>query len=174
MKRLLLAATLAVFAPHPMTSWARQPPLTDQDRTFVEVFQAPGFTKQQVYAGAKIWIAENFRSAKAVTEYDNAEEGVIVGNGNIPYPCKGIKCLATSDWRINFTMKVEAKDERFRLTFTNLRLSWPSSYSSGFRTPAHDDVIYQRSDLDLVRPKLLAFGPEMAASLGIARASEDW
>lgn len=46
-------------------------PVTEADRTFEGSFEAPGATKDQIYNATKVWIAENFRSAKAVIEYDN-------------------------------------------------------------------------------------------------------
>ena len=48
--------------------------LTDTDRTFDCVYEVPEKSKDQIYSSTKIWIAENFRSAKAVIEYDNKEE----------------------------------------------------------------------------------------------------
>jgi len=46
-------------------------PIADADRTFERIVEAPGYSKKQIFNGTKIWIAENFRSAKAVLEYEN-------------------------------------------------------------------------------------------------------
>ena len=107
-------------------------PIPEEDLTFNRVVEVPGITKDKLYDQTKMWIAENFKSAKSVIEYDSRESGTIVGNGNIKYPCTGLDCVAKHDWRVHFTMKVDTKDEKFRLTFSNLRLSWPPSYNSTF------------------------------------------
>lgn len=148
---------------------------TDEERTIVQVYEAPDYTKEQIYAATKMWIAENFKSAKAVIEYENKDEGTIIGNGIIRYPCGGaFSCIAKADWTVPFTMRVESKDGRFRLTFTNIHLAWPARYSSGIATSAHDGPINQRSDLDRIRPELLKLGERLQASMGKAQASDDW
>lgn len=154
---------------------AKSPPITEEDRTIIQVFEAPGYTKDQIFAATKMWIAENFKSAKAVIEYENKDEGTIIGNGIISYPCgNAFSCMAKRDWTVPFTMRTESKDGRFRLTFTNIHLAWPASYASGISTPAHDGPLNQRSDLDKIRPELLKFGEQLVASMGKARNSDDW
>lgn len=154
---------------------AKSAPITEEDRTIVQVFEAPGYTKDQIFAATKMWIAENFKSAKAVIEYENKDEGTIIGNGIIRYPCGGaFACMAKGDWTVPFTMRAESKDGRFRLTFTNIHLAWPASYSSGISTPAHDGPVNQRSDLDKIRPELLKFGEQLLTSMSKAKSSDDW
>ena len=170
---ILVAAAAALLAcAQASAKWPT--PLTDEDRTVVQVFEAPGYTRDQVYTAARMWIAQNFKSAKAVIEYESKDEGVIIGNGNIAYPCSGLKCMVTADWRVPFTMKVETKEGKLRLTFTNIHLAWPPSFSSGISSPAHDGPVQQRKDLDLIRPKLLEFGEQIVASMGQVKASDDW
>ena len=48
------------------TTEARAAPITDEERTIVQVFEAPGYSKDQIFSATKVWIAENFKSAKAV------------------------------------------------------------------------------------------------------------
>ena len=55
-------------------------PVTEADRTFERIVPAPGHNKDEIYDSVKMWIAENFRSAKAVIEYDNKQAGTIIGN----------------------------------------------------------------------------------------------
>ena len=150
-------------------------PVSDADRTFERVVEAPGYSKEQIFDGTKIWIAENFKSAKAVLEYENKDSGTIIGNGIISYPCSGIDCIAKGDWKVPFTMRVDIKDYKFRLTFSNLHLSWPPSYNRTFGAQSgHDGPISTQGDLDAVRPVLLKFGDEILASLGIEKGKKDW
>jgi hypothetical protein len=150
-------------------------PITDAERTFDAIFEVPGFTKDQIFNSTKIWIAENFHSAKAVLEFENKEQGVLIGNGSIKYPCSGLECLAKDDWSIPFTMRVDMKDGKFKLTFSNLRLSWPPSYNSTYgASSGHDAPINQRGDLLAAKPKLLDFGNEIIAAVQKNSGTKDW
>jgi hypothetical protein len=140
------------------------------EHTFEKIFDAPGYSKDQIFERSKIWIAENFKSAKAVVEYENKEAGTIIGNGVIPYPCSGFECIGTGGWKAHFTMRVDIKDQRFRLTFSNLRLSWPPAPG---RT-SYDGPIGSENSLGKVRDALLPFGDQMLASFGKATKKDNW
>ncbi|MFC1505193.1 DUF4468 domain-containing protein [Thermodesulfobacteriota bacterium] len=146
-----------------------------EDLKIQKVYDVPGFKKDHIYSQTKIWIAENFKSAKAVIEHDDKDSGVLIGNGIIPYPCKGMECIAKGDWKVPFKMRVDVKDNKFRLTFTNLMLSIPSSYNSTFGyQKGSDNPIWQQSDLDAIKPVLLGFGGQITASLSGATKDKDW
>jgi len=150
-------------------------PVADVDRTFQRVVQAPGYSEEQIFNGTKIWIAENFNSAKAVLEYENKNGGTIIGNGIIPYPCRGIDCLAKSNWKVPFTMRVDIKDQKFRLTFSNLHLSWPPSYNTVVGAqPGHNGPIATQGDFDAVKPVLLKFGDQLLTSFRKDKGKADW
>lgn len=145
---------------------AKRTKLTDEDRTYIEVFQVPAVDRERIFIGSKKWIAENFKSAKAVIEYEDKAESTIIGNGSIRYPCKGAwDCVAKEDWRIRFTMRLEARDERFRTSFTNITLHWPSRVTNGIASPAQDGPIAYKETMDEVRPELKKLGIQLAESL---------
>jgi hypothetical protein len=172
--KVLALAFLVLVAPG-YASAKRPLPLTDEEKTVVQVFETPDYTKDQVFTASRMWIAEHFKSAKAVIEYENKDEGTIIGNGIIHYPCGGaFECLMKSDWNVPFTMKVESKDGKFRLTFTNIHLAWPAAYRSGISTSAADFEIRERRDLDKIKPELLKFGDEIVANMGKLKSSSDW
>lgn len=172
----LIVSVIAFFAVSIGAASAATPAqLAEVQKPIEQVFEAPGHTKDEIYNAAKIWIAESFRSAKAVIEYDNKDEGTIIGNGLIPYPCKGaFDCLSKSDWKVRFTVRIDTKDDKFRLTFSNMNLTWPAAYRSGIATPAHDGPIYSKKDRDKIGTALLAFGPQLAASIGQVKTNDDW
>ena len=150
-------------------------PITNADRTFEIVVNAPGYSKEQIFNGTKIWIAENFNSAKAVLEYEDRVAGVLIGNGIIPYPCRGLECIGREDWKVPFTMRVDIKDQKFRLTFSNLHVSWPPSYSRTYGAiPGNNVPIGTRNTLDAVRPRLLNLGDQLLDSLGKEKGKTDW
>lgn len=68
---------------------------------------------KDLYTKAKLWIAENFKSANDVIQLDSPETGSII--------CKGIyvqNAGTLTEFRGHFTFKIEAKDNRFRYTIT--------------------------------------------------------
>lgn len=91
-----------------------------------KVVEVPGFTKDQIFDAVKIYIAGNFKSAKAVLEYENKVNGTIIGNGRIYYPFHsgtgGFVRDALRNWMVSFTMKIDIKDGRFRCTFDNIAI----------------------------------------------------
>jgi hypothetical protein len=146
----------------------------DEDKTFSQVFETPGQSKDVLYEKVKIWITQNFKSAKSVIEYDNKENGSIIGNGMIKYPCSGLDCIAKGDWTVPFTMRVDLKNNKFRLTFSNLHVAWPASRDSMGYHAASDHEMWQQGDYDSVRPILLQFGEEIKTSLSKEAKSDKW
>ena len=132
-----------------------------------QVIDAPGYSKEQIFDGAKIWISENFRSAKAVLEYENKEAGTIIGNGDIPFPCQGLQCMGTGGWRVGFTMRADIKDQKFRLTFTNLRIF-------GTDRGLYDGQIGRERSFNNVKDALSGFGYQMLVSLKKEKSKNDW
>lgn len=70
--------------------------------------------KEKIYNLSLQFIAENFRSAKAVIEYQDRETGRIIGNGS----------TTVSDGLMNrpatFTMIIDVKDNKYRITYKSL------------------------------------------------------
>lgn len=170
-----MVRALMLFAVTLLSGCAGMQPVTETDRTVDAVFEVPGASKDQIFSATKIWIAENFRSAKAVIEYENKEEGTLIGNGSTSYPCGGLDCVAKHDWTVPFTMRVDMKDQKFKLTFSNIRLSWPPSYNATFGAQAgHDGPVSTKGDMDAIKPKLLAFGPQLSAAIQKNSGAKDW
>jgi hypothetical protein len=149
--------------------------ITEADRTFERIVPAPGHSKDEIYDSVKMWIAENFRSAKAVIEYDNKVAGTIIGNGNMKYPCSGLDCIAKNNWTVPFTMRVDTKDEKFRLTFSNLKVSWPPSYNAtvGYQK-GHTGPVNTKGDFDAIKPRLLALGEQILSSINNGVTNSNW
>lgn len=148
---------------------AKEPPLTEEETTVVQVYEAPGYTKDQLFDGAKRWIAENFRSAESVIEYEDRNGGTIIGHGNMmidPPMKRGVSYYSVYRGRVGFKLKVETKDGRLRLSFTNVSLL--------YRGMPGEAPVTRRHDMDNIRAKLLEFGPQMVASLDKAKADDNW
>lgn len=117
-------------------------PVNKAELEFSEVITLDSLGKEAIFNGMKIWIAENFKSAKAVIEYENKDQSTLIGNGMISYPCDGMSCIGKTGWNIGFTMRADIKENRFKLTFNNLIISWPESqYASAYEGPITNKVI---------------------------------
>lgn len=154
----------AVFASLLLGACAGLEPIPDSAKTFDAVYEANGANKDVIYNGAKLWIAENFRSAKSVIDLENKEDGLIIAKGNIKYPCDDFDCrLRKSQWRVSFTMRIDVKEQRFKLTFSNLILARPL-----------EEELWMQGDMDAIRPKLLEIGPQIQASLAAGKLRKEW
>lgn len=170
MKTLAVVALVGVLA-----GCENMQPIQESSKTFDRVVEAPGFTKDQLYNGSKMWIAESFKSAKDVIEHHSKEDGVIIGNGVIPYPCTGMECSGRDRTKVPFTMKVETKDNRFRLTFSNIKIDSPEVSNGGFLiVPAMTMPMNNQGELDAIKPVLLHFGDEILASMSNNKANSNW
>ncbi|HGP3418225.1 DUF4468 domain-containing protein [Acinetobacter pittii] len=113
MKRIIFLA-LSVFS---ASVYAEQKPISE----VVEVVELPNMKKDQIFNSSKIWIAKNFKSSNAVVQYEDIATGTIVGKGNMQLPCKGTwDCMAKKDSLLSFTLKVDTKDNKSRLTFNDM------------------------------------------------------
>lgn len=148
--------------------------IKEEDKTISNVYEAPGFAKDALYEKVKIWITQNFKSAKAVIEYDNKADGTVIGNGSVNYPCSGIMCMSQSGWMVPFQMKVDMKDNKFKVTFTNIRISTTASTTMYGTFPASEREIWQQSDYDLIKPILLNFGNDIKTSLAKNTKADNW
>jgi hypothetical protein len=145
-------------------------PVPENEKTFSKVVEVKGKTKDQIYTATKIWIAENFKSAKSVIELDSKDDGIIIGNGIIKYPCDGFECVAKGDHRVLFTIRIDMKDERFRIVFSNIMLYWPASKSF----PSYKGPVNLKSDMDAIRLALLQFGDDICTAVTSGGAKSDW
>lgn len=132
------------------------------------------FTKNQIFDQTKIYIAENFKSAKAVVEYENKETGIIIGNGRIPFPTDGgMQAVALKDWTTAFTMRVDIKEERFRCTFSNIAIEWPATYGA-YGHPAGGRSIFYEQEFERVSNALLSIPLEIERSIKRSKTKDSW
>lgn len=118
MKKLItLCLTLLLTAcVTPMT----EVPVAERVTVREYVLETPGRSKDEIFTATKIWLAETFASAKAVTEDADKEAGRIIGNGSMSYPCRD-KCEWAGIWKLKFTMRIDMKDGKLKVTYTNIK-----------------------------------------------------
>ncbi len=86
-----------------------------------KVIEVPNKSKDQIFENSKIWVAQSFRSANNVIQYQDKSTGSIIGKGNIQYPCEGFTdCGAFGADRVNFTIKIDTKDAKARVVISDI------------------------------------------------------
>jgi len=141
--------------------------------SFEKVHHIDGYSKEVIHSMANIWVAETFRSAKAVTEYSNKEDGKIIGNAIINFPCEGFSCFAKSEWKIHFTINIDIKDNKFRTRFLNIQLSIPASRNSSIFSPGYKGPLNDGDDFNNVKKKLLILAEGIKNKI-INSSNDDW
>lgn len=149
-------------------------PLTEEDKDISAIYQIDGKSKNEIYKQVNVWISQNYKSAKDVIQYSSKEEGVIVGNGNMSYPCEGFDCITKGEWKVKYTTQVDVKEGKFRISFTNLSIYSPASFNSGVTYPSREWKLYDREDYIKLKPILLKQGDSIKASFNGKAFDKNW
>ncbi len=118
MKKIIVASLMSLGLVGCMT------PMTPTQQAMPEIAQVievPNKSKDQIFEDSKIWIAQSFKSANNVIQYADKSTGSIIGKGNIQYPCDGfIDCGAFGNDKVNFTIKIDTKENKARVTINDV------------------------------------------------------
>jgi len=130
MKKLLIAGVTGLS----LHGCAISPELQHSPEPLVQVIQVveiDGQKKEQLFDSSKIWMAEAFKSSNNVVQYADKESGSIIGKGNIQFPCEGfIDCGAFGNDKVSFTIKIDTKDNKARVSFSDITRT-PLTYVKG-------------------------------------------
>lgn len=77
-----------------------------------------GVEQERLHEEARRYIARSFTSAQDVIQYENAEEGEIIGNGRTSYD--GGWGTGISAHELRFSMNVRSREGRVQIRFENL------------------------------------------------------
>jgi hypothetical protein len=86
---------------------------------YIEVVQADGLKKDQLYSAALAWFSETFRSAKKVFDVQDREAGRIVGKPLFQYESTVFIGSARIRGVVRYSVTVEVKDGRYRYNIGN-------------------------------------------------------
>lgn len=95
------------------TGCVTTPELAPEERRVQYIIDAPEKSKNDLYNLSGEWFAKTFRSAQNVVQYQNPEEGMIIGRGTMR---GGVGNLGT----IEFLLTIETKDGKARATFDDV------------------------------------------------------
>lgn len=94
-------------------------------RGYSEVINFENLNQVEIFEASKMWMAKNFNSANNVIQYADVNTGTIIGKGNFSLKCpdeiKGMSCLAYTSTKAEFTLKIDIKDNKARLSFSDLK-----------------------------------------------------
>ncbi|WP_394260791.1 DUF4468 domain-containing protein [Moraxella boevrei] len=144
-----------------------------------QVVEIPNISKDKIYSNSKQWVAINFKSANDVIQMDDKESGVLIGKGNFNYPCKGWSCLGYDGDLVTFTVKIEVKDNKSRITFSDINHHVPKKYVSGTYTPEYDiPIVYKGGRTNLLAPVKEKFDDLIKdyqnTVIQTAKANDEW
>lgn len=112
---------------------------------FAKVVQAPGVSKDELYARGKALLAGIFQSGKDVVQTDDKNAGILVGKGAqtvfVPNIFGGP--VAT---RLLFTAKLAVKDGRYKYELTNFMFEAPSSQQNPNPAPLTAELVTSYSN----------------------------
>ena len=121
------------------------------------------------------WFAKSFNDSNSVIMYEDAKTGSIIGKGSMQYNCVGgvLMCYATQDDKLEFTVRVDAKDNRARVSFRDLNIHSPSTYSAD-KTPASDSKVILQNEVTAVKAMLDKTVDSLAGDVKAGSKSTNW
>lgn len=175
MKKSILILIVVVMASMGCIAVPVLPDVADPETLIIQnIIETPGINKNQIYDGIRLWLAENFRSSRTVIDYENRERGSLIIKGLLPYPCEekgSFKCSIMSTWKVRFTMKIEVKDDKFRIIFDNLMTYRRPSYT----VPLPGDFPFRfKNEIEAITPALVDIIDRITLSVKNNKQMENW
>ncbi|MDP2359137.1 MAG: DUF4468 domain-containing protein [bacterium] len=99
---------------------------------YQEVIEIDTLSQNELYARAKSWIANAYRSANDVIQLDDPEKGIIIAKGFTK------NYWNTNDLDIYHTLTIEIKEGRYRYTFSDFVMHFPLFRNSVASFPASE------------------------------------
>jgi len=80
------------------------------DMTVQRVIEVPNVDKGTLFDTSRMWYASSFNQENSVIQYENRENGIIMGNGLL------VDYTFLDEHRIKFYLSTEVKDNKVRIT----------------------------------------------------------
>lgn len=173
MKNLLAVASLGLF----ITGCVSMPKAANEPLAqYQRVVEIPETSKDKIYEGSRQWFAKNFNDSNSVIKYEDAKTGSIIGKGSMKYACLGgvLACYGAQDDTLEFTVRVDAKDNKARVAFEDLNRHSPSTYTSGVRSPASDSRIILENEVSAVKIMLDSTIDNLAGDVKVGATNTNW
>lgn len=145
-------------------------------KEYSEIVELKGVPKAKVFDASKQWMARSFKSANNVIQYADAGTGTIIGKGNIKYPCQGFgDCLQYEKGIVNFTLTIDTKDDKAKVSFSDIGISVPTTVTGGVRFEAKEGVpVWEEAPKKAVTEKLKAIIADYKSNVIKYQADNNW
>jgi len=139
--------------------------------TFVEVVDVNGMMRDGIYVRANMWFVDAFRQANSVIQFSDRESGVIMGKYIFE-----IGGMPKNHYRISSTITVEARDERYRISFTDPSSSLLWSTMAGRNADSRERPIVDKELADeiMIRWQRLANSAKQSITSSNTNTNSDW
>jgi len=145
-------------------SCASMPKAPIEDRSAQKVHDID-LTKNEVYDISLEWMARTFFDSKEVIELKDKDNGKIIGKGITTF--KGKIGWFSSIIPCRFTLIIEAKDNKYRTTYTNFVGLWGENQS-------RPEPLEQKAYVDAVKAKLAIIDDDLYGYLKKSKSNRDW
>lgn len=92
-------------------------PIKDGQIFYEQISEASG-TQRQLYMRARKWFVDHFHNANSVLQYDDKEDGKLMGKAFHVYDFES--GVSTSKVSIYFTLNIDLRDNRYRIQFYDM------------------------------------------------------
>ena len=135
-----------------------------EELTIRRVASVPGFSKNQLFDKSKMWLAESFVSSQDVIQYENKEEGNIIGKGSIPHYRRSGLIGPVRVGNLRFTLVINMKDDKIRVIVKDI---YVMNFTYGRETPL-------KLDMETGKPKLENLISDLIAPFSSQQQDKNW
>lgn len=122
-------------------------------------------TRNEIYDLSLEWMAKTFFDTREVIELKDKENGKVIGKGLTSF--RGKVGWFSADVPCRFTLIVEAKDNRYRTTYTNFVGLWGESQTRA-------EPLVQKKYVDAVKAKITLLDDDLYGYLMKSKSKTDW
>lgn len=100
-------------------------PKEDGKVIYQKVLDLKGMSAKDIFRRANFWFIDSFKSPNDVINYNNPEEGIIMGKGNVNLTWVNEKAALVTPITVllSFSVKMEVKEEKLRYSVFDLSIS---------------------------------------------------
>jgi hypothetical protein len=135
-----------------------------EDRSMQKVHDID-LTKNEIYDTSLEWMAQTLSGPREVIELKDKDNGKIIGKGITSF--RGKVGIGSTNVLCRFTLTVEAKDNKYRTTYSNFVGLWGESYS-------RPEPLEQKKYLDAVKSKLTRIDDDLYNYLKKSKSNNKW
>ena len=158
-------------------------PVVDGNYQFQEVVNVNGSLKDQLYRNAKVYFMDIFTGAKDAFQYDDKQEGKIIGKGVLTVDdYKSVfPGVAVLKWDVNYNTEITCKDGKYMLRLYDIVITKEYHVAEGHSRTVHltmkdayEAIAKQHGAYKTLYPKVLnKMAADFKSQIGTLKESMD-